>query len=67
VVDGVAVSSVRLTVERPRESGGVATRSLLERAGDLRTALRQAPALFQAIGRELVADPPVASPEGARP
>lgn len=62
----VVAGSVRLTAERLRDIGVVATRSLLERAGDLGTALAQAPALLRAIGRELVVDPPVALSEGAR-
>jgi glycerate kinase len=50
----VVAGSVGLTVERLREVGVVAAWSLLERAGDLDTAMGQAPALLRAIGSELV-------------
>ncbi|MBB5801815.1 glycerate kinase [Saccharothrix ecbatanensis] len=50
----VVAGSVGLTLERLREVGVVAAWSLLERAGDVGTAMRQAPALLRAIGRELV-------------
>jgi glycerate kinase len=49
----VVAGEVRLSAERLREAGVVAAWSLLERAGDLDTAIRQAPALLEAIGREL--------------
>ncbi|MCE6998561.1 glycerate kinase [Saccharothrix sp. S26] len=53
----VVAGSVQLTAERLREVGVVATWSLLERAGHIDTAMKQAPALLREIGGELLAHP----------
>ncbi|MEU4765041.1 glycerate kinase [Actinosynnema sp. NPDC023794] len=63
----VVAGDVRLTGERLREVGVVAAWSLLERAGDVDTAMRQAPALLRAIGSELLAHAPSTVTQGVLP
>ncbi|MBB5803526.1 glycerate kinase [Saccharothrix ecbatanensis] len=60
----VVAGDVRLSAERLRDVGVVAAWSLLERTGDVDTAMRQAPALLTAIGRELVTQAPIVGAEG---
>jgi glycerate 2-kinase len=63
----VVAGDVRLTAERLREVGVVAAWSLLERAGDVDTAMGQAPALLRAVGGDLVAHASSTIGPGARP
>ncbi|ONI80789.1 hypothetical protein ALI22I_47065 [Saccharothrix sp. ALI-22-I] len=60
----VIAGDIRLTPRRLRDVGVVAAWSLLERAGDLDTAIGQAPALLKAIGRELVTHVPIVVAQG---
>jgi glycerate kinase len=65
VVDGVAGAGGR-AVAMPVADGGEGTVAALVRAGYVDPAMRQAPALFRAIGRELLTHAAVTSAKGVR-